>query len=201
MDKVLEGIRRFREEVFPARRRDFEALAEGQNPEVLLVTCSDSRIDPSLFTQTDPGYVFVLRNAGNLVPAYAAGLGSEAATVEFAIEGLGIRHIAVCGHSHCGAMAALEDPAATAKLPALRRWLEHARPALERASSFEAIDDPSLRLVAANVAVQLDHLRTHPSVAEAEARGALTLHGWIYRFERGEVVVVDPAVGLRPLDG
>lgn len=199
MDKVFEGIHRFREQVFPGRRNHFQSLRSGQRPELLLITCSDSRIDPSLVTQTDPGDIFVVRNAGNLVPAAGAGPGGEAATIEFAIEGLGIRHIAVCGHSHCGAMEALGDPEATAGLPALGGWLAHARPALERAAEFGAIGDPSLRRIAANVATQLDHLRTHPSVATAETRGDLTLHGWVYRFEIGEVMEVDPGGLLRPL--
>ncbi len=199
MDRILAGIQRFQAEVFPDQKADFEALAAGQKPELLLITCSDSRIDTALVTQTRPGEVFVLRNAGNLVPRAGSGSGAEAATIEFAIEGLGIRNIAVCGHSRCGAMAALGDPDATAALPALRGWLEHAHSTLEREASFSEIEDPALRRVAANVMVQLEQLRTHPSVAAAEARGALALHGWIYRFETGEVLEVVPGEGLRPL--
>lgn len=191
MKKVYEGIRSFRQRVFPQQRGSFERLAQGQQPRLLLVTCSDSRIVPSLLTQSEPGEVFVVRNAGNLVPPYGEGSGGEAATVEYAIEGLGIPHIAVCGHSHCGAMAALREPATAAGFPALQKWLEFARPALDRRGPGEGFDDPLLQTVAANVLLQLDHLRTHPAVAAAEGRGAVELHGWIYRFETGEVLEVD----------
>ncbi len=196
---MFAGIRKFERQVFPERQGLFEDLAAGQKPELLLITCSDSRIDTGLLTQTEPGEVFVLRNAGNLVPPAGSPPGAEAATIEFAIHGLGIRHIAVCGHTHCGAMKAVRDPSGAEKLPALRAWLEHARPALDREASVEGADDPALRLVAANVLVQIDHLRTHPAVADAESRGDLTLHGWVYRFEAGEVLQVLGG-SVRPLN-
>jgi len=191
MERVYEGIQRFRSEVFPRRRQHFEALAEGQKPELLLITCSDSRIDPALFTQSDPGEIFVVRNAGNLVPRYGEGSGAEAATVQYGIEVLGIRHIAVCGHTHCGAIAALRQPGAAESLPAVKQWIEHARPALARAADVSRPVDALTRTVASNVLAQLDHLRTHPSVAAAEQRGELELHGWIYDFERGDLLVAD----------
>lgn len=199
MDRFLEGVRKFREEVFPSQRELFEALGAGQKPRALLVTCSDSRIDPSLVMQTQPGELFVLRNAGNLVPPAEAGAGAEAATIEYAVRVLGVRHLIVCGHSHCGAMAALSKPEAAEGLPAVAAWLEHAKPVLERARHLPGVEDDALRVVAANVLVQLDHVRTHPAVAEAEARGELDLHGWVYRFESGEVAGVDAEAGLRPL--
>lgn len=195
----LDGIGRFQRDVFPELSENFEALAGGQRPGLLLVTCSDSRIDPALVTQTQPGELFVIRNAGNIVPAADAGPGGEAGTVEFAIEGLGIRHIAVMGHSRCGAMAALVNEEATAELPALRGWLEHARGALARVDAIRGLEDPALRVVAANVLAQIENLRSHPSVASALERGALELHGWIYRFETGEVQRVAPGGRVGPL--
>ena len=190
--KATKGIRHFKERVFPARKAEFEALAAGQSPELMLVTCADSRIDPALLTQTAPGDVFVIRNAGNFVPPYGEGSGGEAATIEYGIEALGIRHLAVCGHTHCGAMAAALDPSAADDLPAVRAWIRHAAPALDRVADLEGGADPLTRAVAANVLTQIDHLRTHPSVAAAEARGELQIHAWLYDFVEGELWVGGP---------
>ncbi len=199
MNKIHAGIRRFQDEVFPAQRDRFQSLAGGQKPELLLVTCSDSRIDPGLLTQTGPGDIFVIRNAGNLVPPHGEGSGAEEATVQYGIEALGIRHIAVCGHAHCGAMAALREPGTAAGLPAVRAWLEHARHALDRKVELGEIDDPLLETVAANVLTQLDHLRTYPSVRAAQARGELTLHAWVYDFVTGGLLVGEANGRFRPL--
>src|SRR5947209_1011259 len=111
MQKLVEGVHHFQANIFSPQRELFERLADGQSPVALFITCSDSRINPNLLTQTEPGELFILRNAGNLVPPYGAGPGGEAATVEFATAALGIRDIIVCGHSHCGAMRALLAPA------------------------------------------------------------------------------------------
>lgn len=199
MDRIEAGIRTFREQVFPQRREQFRALAGGQSPELLLITCSDSRIDPALLTQSEPGDLFVIRNAGNLVPPAGGPASGEAATIQYGVEVLGIPHIAVCGHRHCGAMAALDQPEAAEGLPAVREWLEFARPALGRSVRLGRPADPALETVAANVLAQLEHLRSHPSVAAAEARGDLTVHGWIYDFEEGELLVADEHGHFAPL--
>ncbi|MDJ0864734.1 MAG: carbonic anhydrase [Myxococcota bacterium] len=191
MDRIYAGIGQFQDRIFPEKRELFERLEGGQQPQLLLITCSDSRIDPALVTQTEPGEVFVIRNAGNLVAPWGDRNGGEAATVEYGIRALGIRDIAVCGHTHCGAMAALRDGGAP-ELPAVDRWLELGREALTRSVALDPpAADPLVETVAANVLTQLDHLRTHPSVAEAEARGALRLHGWIYDFGAGELLAAD----------
>jgi len=199
MDRFVEGVRKFSEQVFPTRRDLFETLSQGQSPRALLVTCSDSRIDPSLVMQTEPGELFVLRNAGNLVPPAGAGAGAEAATIEFAVRALGVRHVIVCGHTGCQAMAALAQPEPPEGLPAVAEWLRHAAPALERSGQVAGAEDDAMALIAANVLLQLEHVATHPAVAEARARGVLDLWGWVYRFERGEVLEVHPEHGLRPL--
>src|SRR6185503_1793507 len=126
VQQLVAGVHRFRHEVFRQQRELFERLAHGQEPQSLFITCSDSRIDPNLITHTSPGDLFVLRNAGNLIPAYGTTSGGEVATIEFAIMALGVRDIVVCGHSHCGAMKGVLNPASVAEMPAVAEWLKHA---------------------------------------------------------------------------
>ena len=126
MDGILQGLHHFRSGVFENQKELFTQLVKGQNPLVLFISCSDSRVMPALMTQSGPGELFELRNAGNMVPPHGASNGGEAATIEFAVKGLGVRDIVVCGHTHCGAMKGLLDPAATASMPLVRSWLGHA---------------------------------------------------------------------------
>lgn len=197
MKKLVTGVMRFREHVFAEHRELFGRLRSGQRPQALFVTCSDSRLDPTLLTQTEPGDLFVLRNAGNLVPPHGASRGGEAATIEYALDALGVEHVVVCGHSHCGAMQALIDPSPLAQLPAVAEWLGHAAPTRKVLETWYADRDPADRLNVAiqeNVLQQLANLRTHPAVATRLAGGRLQLHGWVYKFETGEVFAYDPAI-------
>jgi len=193
MHRLISGIREFRENVFPSRRAQFEELASGQQPSTLFITCSDSRIVPEMITQTEPGELFVLRNAGNLVPPDIAARGGEAATIEYAVQALKVQDVIVCGHSHCGAIAGLLRPQLVEGLPAVGRWLEHAEQVCREIADQNLItngdDDLLTSAVKSNVVVQLNHLRTYSTVSEAEQRGALRLHGCFYRFETGEVSV------------
>jgi carbonic anhydrase len=178
----------------------FERLVAGQSPEALFITCSDSRVEPNLITQTKPGELFILRNAGNIVPAWGAHNGAEAATIEYAIEALGIRDIIVCGHTHCGAMkAVLGDPADLAELPAVASWLKNAE-ATRRVmrAHYQDVSDQDVLLetcVEENVLAQIDNLRTHPAVFAALSRGKLELHAWVYSLESGCVESFDPECG------
>ncbi|HEY4008820.1 MAG TPA: carbonic anhydrase, partial [Acidobacteriaceae bacterium] len=162
------------------------------------VTCADSRIDPNALTSTGPGEVFVTRNIGNMVPAYGEMLGGVSAVIEFAVSALGVRHVVICGHSDCGAMKALLDPASTAKMPSVRNWLKNAQTALAVASTLreheiEAHHERPLIdvLTEQNVLLQLQHLRTHPAVATAVTTGDLTLSGWIYNIGTGQVSIAE----------
>ncbi|MFO0973865.1 MAG: carbonic anhydrase [Phycisphaerae bacterium] len=197
MDKILRGVEHFRRFVFPKQRELFAALSSSQQPAALFVTCSDSRIHPDLITQSSPGDLFILRNPGNLIPAYSPGPASTDATIEFAIDVLHIAHIIVCGHSDCGAMKALLNRDDTRHLPAVTAWLEHAESTLRvLAASVDSPADPLERLDKAsriNVMLQLDNLRTHPSVAAALQRGELQLHAWHYDIPTGEVTEFDAA--------
>jgi carbonic anhydrase len=198
MHKLIHGLHQFQEHIFGSHRALFERLAHGQRPEVMLITCSDSRIVPALLTQTGPGELFVLRNAGGIVPAHGPSASAEAATIEFAIVELGIRDIVVCGHTGCGAMCALFDERMRASMPALDAWLDHAEATRRLMLQYYKELSDARRIDVAgqeNVLVQLENLRTHPAVHAALAGGALQLHGWMYKLEAGSVHHYDPKTG------
>ena len=139
MEKLISGIARFRNSSFEERKKLFSELATGQSPEVLFITCSDSRIDPNLVTQTEPGDLFIIRNAGNIVPPHMRTAGGVTASIEFAVAALGVTHIVVCGHSDCGAMKGALNPGALTDLPHVQDWLEHSRGAVEAVRASERI--------------------------------------------------------------
>ena len=192
LKKLKEGILQFQTEVYPEQAEIYrKAATEPQRPSALIVTCADSRIDPELVTQSGPGEIFVTRNIGNLVPAYGEMMGGVSAVIEYAVSALKVKHIAVCGHSDCGAMKALLAPESLESMATVRRWMRNAEAALSVADSLSDKDDtPSellKRLTEENVLLQVQHLRTHPSVAGAVAREELTLSGWVYDIGAGQV--------------
>ncbi|WP_224372595.1 carbonic anhydrase [Hyalangium versicolor] len=198
MQKLIEGLHRFQSEVFGPHRELFAKLAKGQSPEVMFITCSDSRINPALITQTRPGDLFVLRNAGNIVPAYSQGSQGEAASIEFALVGLKVQHIVVCGHSGCGAMKGLLDPKALEPLPVMKEWLKNAQNTQRiMKENYQHLHGDALVTATAeeNVLVQLENLRTHPAVRERLDNRTLTLHGWVYKLETGQVFNYEPVSG------
>lgn len=190
--ELKAGIRKFQRDIYPAQGEMYrKAASEPQRPDVLIVTCADSRIDPELITQSGPGELFVTRNVGNLVPAYGEMMGGVSAVVEYAVSALKVKHVVVCGHSDCGAMKALLKPESLDSLPAVKRWMRNAEAALSVADSLaEPHEDQNTRLrnlTQENVLLQIQHLRTHPSVAGALAREELSLSGWVYDIGTGEV--------------
>jgi carbonic anhydrase len=197
--RLLAGLRRFRYEIFPSRRDVYEKAArEPQRPHALIVTCSDSRIDPELITQSGPGEIFVARNIGNLVPPYGQKGDPVAAVIEFAVASLGVEEIVVCGHTDCGAMKGLLDSDTLAASPATAEWLRYAEAALSTVRCRDAtLQEPCTlcELIEENVLLQITHLKTHPSVAGGLARDALSIHGWVYDIGRGDVLVYDPVPG------
>lgn len=197
-ERLLEGLYHFQTEVFEANRQLFEKLALGQQPEILFITCSDSRISPTLLTQTGPGELFILRNAGNLIPPFTPQGGGEAATIEYAVQVLGVKHIVVCGHSDCGAMKALfNHPENLEDLPAVKSWLAMAEP-IKRIVKAVYPDRNGVELIDAaieeNVRVQMENLHTHPSVAAAIRQGKLHISGWVYNIRTGQVLAYEPAI-------
>lgn len=198
MQKLIQGIHRFQQETFRPLQGLFEQLSKGQSPETLFITCSDSRIDPNLLTRSRPGDLFILRNAGNIVPPHGVPSGGEAATIEFAVAALGVRDVILCGHSHCGAMRGLLYPEEVASLPALASWLAHAETTRRIVrDNYGHLDGDRLltATVEENVLVQLENLRTLPVVASRLVRGDLHLHGWVYKIETGEVFAYDLSCG------
>jgi carbonic anhydrase len=191
---ILDGVLRFERDVVPRERLLLKRLAAGQNPEALFITCADSRIVPSLITQTKPGDLFICRNAGNIVPPYEEVTGGVSATIEYAVRVLNVQHIVVCGHSDCGVMKALLHPEKVESLRAVSAWLRHGDTARlvvqENHPGLEGRDLTDM-LAQQNALAQIANLRTHPGVAAREAAGKLTLHAWFYDVETGRVLVHD----------
>lgn len=195
MQHLIEGLHQFQENYVAPRREFFRRLSEGQKPEALFITCSDSRVNPNLITQTEPGELFIVRNAGNIVPPYGAANGGEGAAIEYAVGVLNVTDIIVCGHSHCGAMDALLNLEKTADLPQVAAWLSHAESTRRIIKeNYQHLTGSALltATVEENVLVQLESLRTHPLVAARLGAGKLQLHGWVYKIDTGEVFGYDP---------
>jgi carbonic anhydrase len=171
--------------LFGQRPEEFAKLAEGQSPQVLFITCSDSRVVPALITGAGPGELFELRTAGNIVPPYASEHPtSEAATIEYAVEVLGVSDIVVCGHSHCGAVGALVRGDDLTAVPAVRDWLTQAAPRPEG-----AVEDPAVAEgVQSHVLAQLLRLRSYPFIEQKLTDRQLTLHAWYYEVHTGSVL-------------
>lgn len=195
MEKLIRGIHDFQTTHFNEQQEFYSQLSKGQSPETLMITCSDSRIMPGTVTKATPGELFVLRNAGNIVPPYGASSGGEGATIEYAVAALNVSHIIVMGHSHCGAMKGLINPDEVAKLPLVANWLKQAEATRQVvAENYQDCTGPELlnAAIKENVLVQLDNLRTYPAVAARMAKGALELHAWIYEIEHGQILAFDP---------
>ncbi|UQI45984.1 carbonic anhydrase [Streptomyces sp. HU2014] len=197
MHHLAEGVHSFQRDVFPARAELFAHLATTHRPGTLFISCSDARVVPELITQREPGELFVIRTAGNLVPAHTPAADAVAASIEYAVTVLGVSDVIVCGHSACGAMTALADGHDLTAVPAVADWLRHADAARARTTAHDAQEagDKVAALVRDNVLAQLANLATHPSVARALARRELTLHGWVYDIGSGTVEELDAASG------
>lgn len=166
----------------------WEEGSQERNPKILFITCSDLPVTPHLLLRCGSGEVYMLRNAGNLVPSYHHGSNGEAATIEYALRVVKVSHIIVCGHSLCGAMDCLMNPEKMEQLPALKNWLSQAqatRTFIQK--EFDHLKRESLvaKAIGENVRVQLHNLQTHPTVVERISLGQVKLHGWIYHHESG----------------
>ena len=202
MLRLIEGVHKFRREEFGRYRELFARLSrEGQNPHTLFITCSDSRVLAELVTQSQPGDLFVVKNAGNIVPPanVTGSTNSTAAAVEFAVHVLGVSDIVVCGHTQCGAMSALLNglPDVDA-MPHAAAWLEVAASVREIVRRDYAHLDAEARVTAAveeNVLLALENLHGYPVVAARLESGQLALHGWCFKIDTAEMFAYDPGVG------
>ncbi|HEY9665701.1 MAG TPA: carbonic anhydrase [Coleofasciculaceae cyanobacterium] len=193
MRKLLKGVHQFQTNYFSNHREMFEQLSLGQHPRILFITCSDSRIDPNLITQTEPGELFIIRNVGNIIPPYGTTTSGEGAAIEYAVEALGVKHIIVCGHSHCGAIKGLLQLGnLTEQMPLVYDWLKFAeatrRVIKEHYKEYEG-EELLNAAIEENVLTQLENLRTYPAVHSKLYSGQLQLHAWVYKIETGGVCV------------
>jgi carbonic anhydrase len=193
-DELLTRLRHFHSDYFPLHQQRFQDLvAQGQHPKTLFIGCSDSRLVPYLLTGAGPGELFIVRNVGAFVPPYdgSHGLHGTMAAVEFGVLNLHVERIIVCGHSHCGAIRAAYEGVADEAV-ALKAWLKLASEALLPVQpSPEAMRRTEQRAVV----LQLERLMDYPMVRRAVEAGKLTLHGWHYIIEEGEIHVFDALKG------
>jgi carbonic anhydrase len=195
MDKLLKGVQKFKEKYYKEHKDMYSELAKGQSPEVLLFACSDSRVDPNLIAQSEPGEIFVVRNVGNIIPACNPHWKKSctAAAIEFCLLMLKISEIIVCGHSDCGALKALyQDPKELDAAPNLKDWLESAKPVkevLDRNNSEPSFKSRLEMTAKEHILMQIENLKTYPLVAKALSEERLTLHGWYYDIGTGAVHV------------
>lgn len=195
LERLKDGILHFQRDIYPARQGEYEfAASHPQQPHTLLITCADSRIDPEMLTQSLPGEIFVTRNIGNMVPAYGEMLGGVSAVIEYAVDALKVQHAVICGHTDCGAMKGiLAAEGALDAMPTVKSWLRNADAAKRVAASVDGGAASLHTMTEQNVLLQMQHLRTHPSVAGAVARGTLTISGWVYDIAHGDVRIFDEA--------
>jgi carbonic anhydrase len=197
VQKLQAGIHHFQANYFASNRGLFEKLAEGgQRPETLFITCCDSRVVPTLITNTAPGELFIVSNVGNIVPSVERGVvGGISAAIQFAVELLEVGHVIVCGHTNCGAIDAILHPERVGHLPFVSRWLaESSRiPQLieERYGYLEG-EARQTAAVQENVLVQLENLRSFDFVARRLDSGVLKMSGWVFKIATGDVFDYDP---------
>lgn len=193
MRKLIKGLHHFQTHYFASHREMFEQLSLGQHPRTLFITCCDSRIDPNLITQTEPGEIFIVRNIGNIIPPYGATTAGEGAAIEYAVQELGIKDIIVCGHSHCGAMKGLLQLGSLAeKMPLVYDWLKYAESTRRvMTENYQGLSGEELlnATIEENVLAQIENLRTYPSVYSGLHSGKLHIHAWIYKIETGGISV------------
>jgi carbonic anhydrase len=193
MKEVIEGFLKFQREAFVERSELFRQLATRQNPRTLFISCSDSRLVPELITQREPGDLFVIRNAGNIVPSFGPEPGGVTASVEYAVAALGVEDIVICGHSDCGAMTAIATCQCLDHMPTVANWLRYAdsAKAVNQAHPHNSESERVSSMVRENVIAQLTNIKTHPSVALALEQGRLKLHGWVYDIASGCIEALD----------
>ena len=202
--RIARGVAKFQTEIYPAQREMFERLKRGQEPLALFVTCADSRVNPNLVTQTDPGEIFIERNPGNVIPPYVEFVGGVTAGVEYAMLVLKVPVIVVCGHTDCGVMKALLCPEQVEGMPGVQKWMSHAFEARRRMKDEygDGHEEEQLhRMTEYNVLGQIENLKTHPSVSARLHKGEIEIRGWVYDIGDGSIREADPESGKFELMG
>lgn len=198
MERLYRGIHKFQSSHFKKEEDFFHRLSKSQTPEVLFITCADSRVDPNLVTQSRPGELFILRNVGNIIPPHDSikDKNSVAAALEFAVLSLNVADIIVCGHSNCGAMKALfQNEHEFKDMPHLREWVSVARPVKVHMEKYYADVSQETReriTEKENILEQLRNIGTYPFIADRLKKGTLYLHGWYYDIGTGEMHSYNP---------
>lgn len=208
IDDLIKGNKKFREVRFPKYKEDLKTLVEnGQTPEILFIGCSDSRVTPDLVLDTKPGDMFILRNVGNFVPPFSSNsdFHGSSAVIEYAVSILNVKHIIICGHSHCGACKSLyEEIPDGDELIHVKSWLELGK----RAKEYTLLSIPDrtnkelLYRTTEKISIvhQLENLITFPEVAKRVEEGTLSIHGWYYDIEDGTIEYYDgESCGFKPL--
>jgi carbonic anhydrase len=188
--RIVHGVAKFQSEVYPSRREMFERLRHKQEPLALFVTCADARVVPNLFTQTDPGEIFIERNPGNMVPPYVEFVGGVTAGIEYAMLVLKVPLVVVCGHTDCGVMKALLDPVKAEGMPGVQKWMSHGVPARDRVlceHAYERSEEQLRHVTEYNVLEQIENLKSHPSVRKRLRYDEVEIRGWLYDIGDGSI--------------
>lgn len=200
ISRIIQGLSEFQTNYFNTHQELFQQLSQGQTPDILLITCSDSRIDPNLITQTQPGELFIIRNIGNIVPSHGTLNSSEGAGIEYAVAALDIKHIVVCGHSHCGSMKALlQLNKLNEEMPLVYDWLKHHGESVRRLlrDNYPNSSEEELLKIAIqeNVLTQIENLETYPVIRSKMHARQISLHAWVYEIETGKIYAYDADQG------
>ncbi|WP_414582575.1 carbonic anhydrase [Scytonema sp. PCC 10023] len=200
MKGIIRGLSEFHKNYFCSHQELFARLSQSQTPEVLFITCSDSRIDPNLLTQTQPGELFIIRNVGNIIPTYGTINSGEGAAIEYAVHTLGVKDIIICGHSHCGAMKGLLQLGnLVEEMPLVYEWLKHHAEGTRRLvqENYKEYSGEELLNVTIeeNILTQVQNLETYPIIRSKLHSGQLYLHAWVYEIETGKVFAYNASLG------
>lgn len=201
IERFINGFRVFQNDYFGSDSTHFEPLKKGQNPSTMFIGCSDSRVDPAILTNSSPGDLFMVRNVANLVPPYQMDdkLHGVSAALEFAVCHLEVEHIIILGHSSCGGIKALMDGTCGCKGGGfISHWMSIAQPAKDKILAELPDKDPALQRRAAEQAailLSLENLHTFPFITDRIKQGKLSLHGWYFDIEQGELLTYQPKDG------
>jgi carbonic anhydrase len=198
--RFAQGYRTFRQNYFETHRGLFEQLRDGQNPKVMLVGCCDSRVEPSIILDAQPGDLFIARNIANLIPPYEPDMhhhGTSAA-LEFAVNNLGVNHIVVMGHAECGGIRAALMGELAGESQFIGTWVSmigQAREAVLKEAGDRPIAEQQRLLEQRSIVQSLKNLDSFPFVVERVEAGTLFVHGWWFDIHSGDLLAYDPATG------